>query len=95
MEIVSNFQSEQNFAILFLRVDKVEKVGSGIGGIRKAMSKYGLKAKFDINENWFSVVFPRHLQVASERMDKTIQKLSRNYLENSPGDSGEPKDNYR
>jgi len=50
---------------LFLRIDKVEKVGSGIGRIRKAMAEYGLKAKFDISEGWFSVVFPRRAQAAT------------------------------
>ncbi len=49
---------------LLLRIDKVEKVGSGIRRIRKAMEEYGLKAKFDISQGFFSVVFPRTPQGA-------------------------------
>ncbi len=44
---------------LLLRIDKVEKIGSGIGRIRKAMKGYGLSTKFDISGDWFSIVFPR------------------------------------
>ena len=79
---------------LFLRIDKVEKVGSGIGRIRKAMTEYGLKAKFDINEGWFSVVFPRTAQKIStgtipqatllkphSESTKAVLKLYQNYPE--------------
>jgi ATP-dependent DNA helicase RecG len=47
---------------LLLRIDKVERVGSGIGRIRKAMKGYGLSAKFNISKGWFSVAFPRSPQ---------------------------------
>ena len=75
---------------LFLRIDKVERIGSGIGRIRKAMREYGLKAKFDISEGWFSVVFPRAAQAATPQATliktpsestKSILKLYQNYPE--------------
>ena len=50
---------------LLLRIDKVEKIGSGIERIRKAMEEYGLKVKFDISADWFSVVFPRAVQTSA------------------------------
>ena len=57
---------------LLLRIDKVEKVGSGIGRIRKAMEEYGLKVKFDIRESWFSVVLPRPVL---KTVEKTVEKI--------------------
>lgn len=66
---------------LFMRIEKVEKAGTGIKRIRDAMKEYGLTAKFDINENWFSVVFPRVMQGATTQktvekdVEKTVEKI--------------------
>ncbi|MBU1886631.1 helix-turn-helix domain-containing protein [Candidatus Micrarchaeota archaeon] len=66
---------------LFMRIDKVEKAGTGIKRICDAMKKYGLTAKFDINENWFSIVFPRVMQGATTQktvekgVEKTVEKI--------------------
>ena len=51
---------------LFLRIDQVEKAGTGIKRIREAMKKYGLKVRFDVNERWFDVIFSRKMQIVSE-----------------------------
>ena len=45
---------------LMQRMGLVEKVGSGIARIKKGMKDYTLKPPvFDINDNWFTVVFKR------------------------------------
>jgi ATP-dependent DNA helicase RecG len=45
---------------LMQRISLIEKVGSGIARMRNSMEDYGLKGPdFDINDNWFSVVFRR------------------------------------
>ena len=45
---------------LMQRMGLVEKVGSGIIRMRKAMKEYGLKPPgFDIDENWFTIIFKR------------------------------------
>ena len=56
---------------LMLRVNKVEKVGSGIGRIRDSMRDYGLSVEFK-STGFFTVMFKRPL---------TPQKLPRNYPE--------------
>ncbi len=64
---------------LFLRIDKVEKVGSGIKRIHDTMKEYGLSAKFDISEDWFSVVFPRTSLLGSAK-----ERLFQNYPKTIP-----------
>ena len=44
---------------LMLRINKVEKVGSGIQRIKDSMRVYGLNVKFNISENFFAVEFKR------------------------------------
>ncbi len=73
---------------LLQRIDKVERAGSGIKRIRDAMKKIGLKPRFDINEGFFSVVFPRSTQTAPESSQKGSQKSSQKILDliqNNPG----------
>ncbi|MBI4154312.1 putative DNA binding domain-containing protein [Candidatus Woesearchaeota archaeon] len=57
---------------LFHRIDRVERVGSGIKRIRKAMKEYGLKVAFDASESWFSVVFKR---ATEKTVEKTVEKI--------------------
>lgn len=52
---------------LFLRINKVERIGSGIERIKEAMKCYGLKVKFDVSEDWFSVVFSRSAQKTTQK----------------------------
>ncbi len=75
---------------LFLRIDRVEKIGSGIGRITKAMAEYGLPVDFDADENWFSVVFHRKKDTPQKTPQKTpqITELERRILdeiERKPG----------
>jgi ATP-dependent DNA helicase RecG len=45
---------------LMQRMDLVEKVGSGIIRMQNAMKEYGFSGpKFDINDNWFTIIFKR------------------------------------
>jgi ATP-dependent DNA helicase RecG len=60
---------------LMQRMELVEKVGSGIVRMERGMEKYGLKKpRFDINDNWFSIIFDRPVQRLSETTWKTPQK---------------------
>ncbi|VVB58333.1 Putative DNA-binding domain protein [Candidatus Anstonella stagnisolia] len=68
---------------LLLRIDKVEKIGSGIGRMRKAMRGYGLKVKFVADENWFFAVFPR---VVPKTVEKPVEKSSEKTVEKIPLD---------
>lgn len=43
---------------MFNRLDMVEKAGSGINRIKRAIKERGLKVKFDIDDS-FTVIFPR------------------------------------
>lgn len=43
---------------LMLRIDKVEKVGTGIKRIRDSMKSYGLKVRFE-STGFFNVIFER------------------------------------
>lgn len=61
---------------LLQRMGLVEKVGSGIIRMRKAMRDYGLEEPiFEINDNWFSIIFKR-----SETTQKTTQKTTQRIL---------------
>ncbi|MEA2035072.1 MAG: ATP-binding protein [Euryarchaeota archaeon] len=45
---------------LMQRIELIEKVGSGIARMRNAMNDSGLNGPdFDINENWFTIIFKR------------------------------------
>jgi len=58
---------------LMQRMGLVEKVGSGIVRMRNGMKEYGLKGpRFDINDNWFTIIFDR----PTERWSKTTQKTT-------------------
>jgi ATP-dependent DNA helicase RecG len=60
---------------LMQRMELVEKVGSGIVRMVRGMEKYGLKKpRFDINDNWFTIIFDRPVQRLSETTWKTPQK---------------------
>jgi len=48
------------------RMDLIEKVGSGILRMKRAMNEYGLeRPEFKINENWFTIVFKRSTPLLS------------------------------
>lgn len=58
---------------LMQRMGLVEKVGSGIIRMRNEMKKYGLRGPhFDINNNWFTIIF--------DRPEKTTQKTTQKIL---------------
>lgn len=66
---------------LMQRMELVEKVGSGIVRMERGMEKYGLKGpRFDINDNWFTIIFDRPVQRLSETIQKTPQKTPRKIL---------------
>ena len=66
---------------LMQRMELVEKVGSGIVRMERGMEKYGLKKpRFDINDNWFTIIFDRPVQRLSETTWKTPQKTPRKIL---------------
>ena len=45
---------------LMQRLDLVEKVGSGILRMQNSMKEYGFSGpEFDINDNWFTIIFKR------------------------------------
>lgn len=57
---------------LLQRMALVEKVGSGIIRMKNAMKEYGIKGpRFDINENWFTIIFNR----LTEKWLETTQKI--------------------
>ena len=61
---------------LMQRMHLVEKVGSGILRMKAAMKNYGLNApKFDINDNWFSIIFDRPSEVSEKMPEKMPEKI--------------------
>ncbi|MCK4269693.1 MAG: winged helix-turn-helix transcriptional regulator [Methanogenium sp.] len=63
---------------LMQRVELIEKVGSGIARMRNAMESYGLKSPvFDINENWFTIIFMRSGETFAKTTLKTTRKTTR------------------
>jgi ATP-dependent DNA helicase RecG len=61
---------------LMQRMGLVEKVGSGIVRMKNAMKEYGRKGpRFDINDNWFVIIFDRPTERRSETTQKTTQKI--------------------
>ena len=80
----------RNFLLfgLMQRMDLVEKVGSGILRIKKAMKEYGLKnPKIEADSNWFTIIFKRpDLQKESfeirkeETPKKTTQKTTQKII---------------
>ena len=64
---------------LLQRMGLVEKVGSGIVRMKKAMKDYGLKGPhFDITENWFTIIFKRQIK---EKAQKWSEKWSERWSE--------------
>ncbi len=70
---------------LMQRVNLGEMIGSGITRIRNSMKEYGLEYKFDITENWFTIIFYRPKQALSSEktMEKTVEKIIR-LIKNNP-----------
>ena len=67
---------------LMLRINKVERIGSGIQRIKDSMKNYGLKVDFDITENWFSVVFERKVgKRLAERLVEGLAESQKKILE--------------
>ncbi len=61
---------------LMQRMDLIEKVGSGILRMRNAMNEYGLKGpRFDVNDNWFTIIYDRPVDMWSEGSQKSSQKV--------------------
>ena len=58
---------------LMLRVNKVEKIGSGIKRIKDAMSEYGLNVRFE-STGFFRVIFKRSAS-PQETIQETIQEI--------------------
>jgi ATP-dependent DNA helicase RecG len=69
---------------LMQRMDLVEKVGSGITRMRRAMKDYGLRVPiFDINDNWFTIIFKRPViwgETTQKTTRKTTQKTTQKLL---------------
>ncbi len=61
---------------LMLRIQKVERVGSGIRRIQSSMRKYQLAVRFNISENFFSVVLKRKRQ---KIIDESTRKVPEKY----------------
>lgn len=50
------------------RIGLVERIGSGIVRMKNAMEEYGLnEPRFDINSNWFTIIFYRPSFVGVEK----------------------------
>jgi len=62
---------------LLHRMELVEKIGSGIARMKNAMEEYALKGpEFDINENWFSIIFNRpQMKQIGEGSEKSSEKI--------------------
>jgi len=70
---------------LMLRVNKVERIGSGIQRIRDAMKKYSLKVEFN-KTKFFTVVFKRKrliLKGSEKGSEKSSEKILRLMKENN------------
>lgn len=62
---------------LMQRMDLVEKIGSGILRMKKAMKEYGLpRPKIESDENWFSIIFKRKVleDVSGKDLEKDLDK---------------------
>ena len=44
------------------RTNYVEKIGSGINRIKKLIREYGLEVNFEVDSDWFRIIFYRKLQ---------------------------------
>jgi ATP-dependent DNA helicase RecG len=63
---------------LLQRMGLVEKIGSGIKRMRHTMKDYGLILRFEIDENWFSIIFRRSKKISQKTMEKEwLEKLSK------------------
>lgn len=64
---------------LLQRMGLVEKVGSGIIRMRKAVRDYGLKElKFDIDDNWFAIIFQRPKATTQKTTQKILSLIKQN-----------------
>ena len=74
-------------ADLFHRMGKVERLGSGIGKMRKLMKQSGLKEPVFESDTFFRAIFYRNPEYALKRVPelpgKSIQKTSRKHPENN------------
>ena len=68
---------------LLQRVGLVEKVGSGIVRMKKAMENYGLEVPyFDITDDWFAIIFKRQLKKGfPEKFPEKFPEASKRILE--------------
>ncbi len=65
---------------LMQRMDLVEKVGSGIIRMQNAMKEYGFSGpEFEINDNWFTIIFKRPKMQYYEESSEKILLLIRRY----------------
>ncbi len=61
---------------LMQRMNLVEKVGSGIRRMKKAMEDYNLKGpKFRIDENWFVIIFRRKKRIPGRLVEGLVEGL--------------------
>lgn len=74
---------------LIQRTDLVENVGSGIRRMRNEMKTYGLyEPKFEISEDWFTVIFKRPTLQKSEGVSGGVSEgvnLLKEYIQKNPG----------
>jgi ATP-dependent DNA helicase RecG len=67
---------------LMQRMDLIEKAGSGITRMRYAMKDYGLEGPgFDVNDNWFTIIFDRPGTKWSEKPAEVLSKTDMDILE--------------
>ena len=61
---------------LMQRMNLVEKVGSGIRRMKKAMEDYNLRGpKFKINKNWFVIIFGRKKRIPERLVEGLVEGL--------------------
>lgn len=71
---------------LMHRTNYVEKIGSGINRIKKLIREYGLEVNFEVDSDWFRIIFYRKLQrgKADEGLNEGLNVLL-DIIKNNPG----------
>ena len=82
IEFKESFSRNNLLFGLMQRMELVEKVGSGILRMKNAMNECGLESpRFDVNENWFTIIFDRPQDKQMESPQKMLTELEAKILE--------------